>query len=157
MKNINFLIIACVTFLCSCGDMSKKTSAGNADTLASMKMASGANMVTDAIDSTHTGSNWKGTYIGMLPCTDCDGVEIALMLHGDNTYMLSKKYNHSKSHTNTDTEGKFKWLDARTIQLEGAKDDSAKYLVGVNALTQLGADGKKMTGDAADKYKLVKK
>jgi uncharacterized lipoprotein NlpE involved in copper resistance len=159
MKKLNGFILCCVIALCSCQDTKNNETSSGTDTIATMKMASDSNGITAAIDSTHTAQNsldWKGTYAGVLPCADCEGIETEIMLHGDNTYMIETKYKGGKN-KGTKGDGKFTWVDGNTIQLDNIKDGPSKYMVAENKLIQLDMNGKKIEGALADKYILIKK
>ena len=163
MNRINIIILVCVIGLCSCSHSDEKKSSDtlNGDSIGSMKMATDSNAILSAIDSSHTAQNsldWNGTYTGVLPCADCEGMETEIMLHKDSTYMLSVKYVGKKDAKIFTSEGKFTWIDGFNIKLEGVKEGSpATYFVGENKLTQLDMQGKKIEGSLASKYILIKK
>jgi uncharacterized protein len=109
------------------------------------------------IPDMHTSMNsldWDGTYRGVLPCADCESIETVIILNNDMTYKLERKYT-GKSGEVFRSEGKFEWSsDGRIVILQN--ETPGKYQVGENALFQLGADGKRITGDLADMYILRK-
>lgn len=46
-------------------------------------------------DMTHNSKNpldWNGTYRGILPCADCEGIKTEVTLHKDRTYEIARKY-----------------------------------------------------------------
>jgi uncharacterized lipoprotein NlpE involved in copper resistance len=46
-------------------------------------------------DPAHVARNsldWAGSYRGLLPCADCDGIETVVRLENDGTYRLQLKY-----------------------------------------------------------------
>ena len=159
MRIFNLAITALIICFSSCTDNGKKSEVTNNDTVSTMKMATDSNVITAAIDSTHTAENsldWKGTYKGIVPCADCDGIQTEIMLHSDKTYMISTKYLASKSMKETMSDGKFKWVNGSTIQLEGLKEGPSIYAVEENKIVQLDKDGKKIEGANAAKYILTK-
>jgi uncharacterized lipoprotein NlpE involved in copper resistance len=97
-----------------------------------------------------------GTYKGVVPCADCEGIETSVMLHADNTYMLHTSYLGKSGGKGLDLNGNFKWIDGFTIELEGVTDAPSKYFVSENKLIQLDMQGKKIEGELADKYILTK-
>jgi len=107
-------------------------------------------------DNARTSLDWAGTYKGKLPCADCEGIETELMLHSDNTYMLSTTYLGKKDATGIKSNGKWKWLDGYNIELEGVKDGPSKYFVTEGRIIQLDKEGKRIEGALADKYVLGK-
>jgi len=148
-----------VVSMSACNSADKKTDTAATDTIATMKMATDSNVITAAIDSSHTAKNslnWQGTYKGVLPCAGCEGIETEIMLHADSSYMISTKYLGKKDSKPVNGEGKFIWIDGNNIQLQGIKDAPAKYFISEDKLTQLGMDGKKTEGSSASKYILNK-
>ena len=46
-------------------------------------------------DTAHTAENsldWNGTYKGVLPCADCEGLETTVVVNENNTYCVKTKY-----------------------------------------------------------------
>lgn len=139
----------------------------NSDT--KQKILTDSNAVSDGIDTTavdrvpgadmHNAQNsldWNGTYKGVTPCADCEGIETEVTLNNDMTFILKTKYK-GKSNKYFEETGTFKWDNKGTnITLEGLKDRPTQFFVGENTLTQLDMDGHKITGDLADKYVLKK-
>jgi uncharacterized lipoprotein NlpE involved in copper resistance len=147
MKKRNALVLIIFAFLlASCTVSKTKTS-----TLSSTKSL--------AIDPTHNSSNsldWAGTYRGLLPCADCEGIENLLALHADGTYQLNTIYKGKRGDFFTES-GTFSWNKVgNTIQLSEAKNRPGQYFVGENHLVQLDMKGEKITGDLAEKYVLKK-
>lgn len=97
----------------------------------------------------------EGTYKGVLPCADCEGIETEIELK-DSTYLKKIKYLGKGDGKVDEEKGNFKWLDGSTIELEGIEDTSNKYFVGENTLTHLDTEGNKVTGELADHYILKK-
>ena len=107
----------------------------------------------------HTAANaldWAGTYKGILPCADCEGIETEIMLHKDSTYMLSAIYLGKKDKTTHKQQGNWKWIDGSTIELDGIKSGPSKYFVAEGSLLQLDLQGQKIEGVLAEKYRLKK-
>jgi uncharacterized lipoprotein NlpE involved in copper resistance len=125
--------------------------------------------VSDGIDTiavdkvpdtdTHNAQNsldWEGTYSGVIPCADCEGIEAAVTLNRDMTFVIKTKYK-GKGNKVFEEGGRFKWDDkGSNITLEGLKDRPTQFFVGENTLTQLDMNGNKVTGDLAEKYVLKK-
>ncbi|MCH7408592.1 copper resistance protein NlpE [Belliella sp. DSM 111904] len=100
--------------------------------------------------------DYMGIYSGMLPCADCEGIETTIELESGNSYVKKTIYLGKKDQQIFESSGTFSWLeDGNTIILEG-EDEPNKYLVGENVLFHLDMEGKRITGDLADKYRLVK-
>ena len=94
-----------------------------------------------------------GTYLGMLPCADCEKIIYRLQLKDDLTY-YSKKIYQGRSDTPIEKKGTYSINNQFIIQLDDGggmnlfKKDS-------NGLIMLDKSGNKITGDLADKYYLL--
>ncbi|MBC6490547.1 copper resistance protein NlpE N-terminal domain-containing protein [Flavihumibacter stibioxidans] len=105
-------------------------------------------------DNSMTSLDWSGTYSGILPCADCDGIETLVQLNPDKTYTLKRKY-LGKSDKVYSGSGTFSWnKEGSRITLSG--DKPGIYQVGENKLVHLDGDGNKITGQLAEKYLLMK-
>ncbi|GAB3291949.1 copper resistance protein NlpE [Parahaliea aestuarii] len=113
--------------------------------------------ITANPDPAHNARNaldWAGTYRGVLPCADCEGIETVIVLLDDGTYSSSSKY-LGKSNAPFSEQGNFTWNEAgNTITLEGPSP--VQYFVGENQLIHLARDGSRITGDLAPHYVLAK-
>ena len=111
--------------------------------------------------SGHTGSSktsldWQGTYTGVLPCADCEGIETILILNRNLKYTLSTRY-IGKDEQALQHTGAFTWNEAgSTILLGGIDDGPSQYLVGEHMLIQLDRNGKEITGNLSKQYVLMK-
>ncbi len=104
-------------------------------------------------DNSRTSVDWAGTYHGQLPCADCEGIATSLTLQGDETYTLRTQYAGKDDSIFRET-GRFTWNDAGSaITLSR---DGQQYLVGENQLFHLDKEGKRITGELAEKYVLKK-
>ncbi len=112
-----------------------------------------------AIADSHNSSNSldiDGTYKGVLPCADCEGIETEIFLNKDMTYVKRTKYLGKDSKV-FEEKGRYTWNEAgNTIKLDGIKDAPDRYFVGENHLIQLDLNGNKITGNLGDKYVLAK-
>ncbi|WP_186435267.1 copper resistance protein NlpE N-terminal domain-containing protein [Rheinheimera sediminis] len=100
--------------------------------------------------------DWAGTYRGVLPCADCEGIDTLLTLNMDNSYLLSITYLGKETDT-IQQQGSFEWDNTGSVvQLLHLKDGAALYKVGENQLFQLDIAGEIITGDLSDNYKLIK-
>ena len=159
MRSIKFIILVLVVGLCSCQERAKEEKAENKDTLSTMKIATDSNVISAAIDSSHTSKNsldWAGSYKGVLPCADCDGLEMVISLSKDDTYKMSAKKLGKAGSGNNALGGPFKWVDGSVIELEGLNGEPSRFSVGENKLVQLDKDGKPFEGAPARKYTLTK-
>ncbi|MFB9055484.1 copper resistance protein NlpE N-terminal domain-containing protein [Mariniflexile ostreae] len=95
-----------------------------------------------------------GSYEGILPCADCEGIKSTILLNEDMTYKSTSNYMGKDGMVFT-TQGQYKWQEGgETIILLG--DDPTTYKVGENQLTHLDKSGKHVTGDLAHLYILKK-
>lgn len=100
--------------------------------------------------------DWAGTYKGILPCTDCEGIETTLRINRDSTFQLIRKYLGKKSDT-LETFGTFVWnKEGNIIVLDNISNAPNKYFVKENSLVQLDMEANFISGDLADKYILQK-
>lgn len=116
--------------------------------------------VTDstALDTAHNSKNsldWSGTYEGVLPCADCEGIKNTLTISDDNNFHLTQEY-INKNFSVKDS-GTFTW-DANGANITlNSKDNEFNYKVGENRLIQLDLEGKEIDGALKDHYILIKK
>lgn len=108
-------------------------------------------------DSAHVARNaldWAGTYRGVLPCADCEGIETVVTLVDDGTYTARSRYLGKNGETFTES-GAYAWSDrGDVVTLQG--DEPAKYRVMENRLVRLAMDGSPIAGELADHYVLAK-
>lgn len=107
-------------------------------------------------DNSRVSVDWAGTYQGVLPCADCEGIETSITLGKDSSYRLRARY-VGKADTVFEKRGTFAWNEAGSaIQLQGLPDGPDRYLVGENQLIQLDREGNRITGELASRYSLPK-
>lgn len=108
--------------------------------------------------TSETSLDWAGTYKGILPCADCEGIETKLVLNQDLTYSLKTQY-LGKDNIKDSLSGNFKWdTNGSIIQLEGIKegDRSSYFKVEENRVRQLDMEGLEISGPLSDDYILIK-
>jgi heat shock protein HslJ len=144
-KNIHVAILVLLIFT-SCNTNEKKNAETNSENIAEEEVVIDSPTSESSLD-------WEGTYIGTLPCADCEGIERTITIKGQN--FVSKDNYLGKKDGVFDTQGYIKWIDnGQTILL--SDDNGTSYLVGENTLTQLDKSGNKVTGELADFYILKK-
>ena len=100
--------------------------------------------------------DYIGTYKGILPCADCDGIETKIRINENLTFCILTKY-QGKGTNVYELKGNYSWNNAEnTIILNTVENAPNQYFVGKNTLTQLDVFGKKITGDLAASYVLTK-
>jgi len=98
--------------------------------------------------------DYQGTYIGSLPCADCEAIAITISLD-ETTYIKETVYKGKSEEVFKET-GKYSWnKEGNTITLLGS-DAPNQYFVGENRLIYLDSEGKSIEGDLASKYELAK-
>jgi len=150
-----FLSIAIVPILLwSCNNTNKSQKNTDASLIDTVTV-----LDTVAVADSHNAQNsldWSGTYKGITPCADCEGIETEVTLNNDMTFIVKTKYK-GKSDKVFEEKGSFKWDSTGSkISLEGLKDRPGQFFVGENTLTQLDLEGKKITGALAENYILKK-
>lgn len=139
-----------IAFLSSCNN-TKKTDA-DSDMV---------NMDKDEVEDIdhHNSQNsldWAGTYTGMLPCSNCEGIETELRIE-DDLYVL-KTLRKGLDNSYLEQTGNITWSDdGSMIILGGMEEGPFMYKVEENRIVQLDGSGNKYTGDKANAYILRKK
>ncbi len=109
-------------------------------------------------DNSQNSLDWSGTYVGTLPCADCEGIVTRISLGKDLRYTLSETY-LGKSDKPMLSDGAFTWnTSGNHITLQGIAEGarSTQLQVGENQLTQLDLQGMKIEGNLAERYVLKK-
>lgn len=149
LNKLSILTVAVLLF--SCGQKSKTTG----ETIAVAPVDE-----TTVVEDIHNANNsldYAGTYKGVLPCADCDGIETELTLDYQGNYVKKTKFLGKEESAAQEEKGTFTWDESgSTITLTGITGMPNQYFVGENQLFQLDMSGKMITGDQADKYILVK-
>lgn len=109
---------------------------------------------------THNSQNsidWQGTYKGITPCADCEGIETEITLNENLSYVMKTKYLGKGDGKIFEEKGNFVWdKSGGSITLKGLKDRLSNYKVGENRLIQLDMNGTIISGALAEKYVLAK-
>ncbi len=114
---------------------------------------------TTPIDTTMYEANsrnsldWGGIYTGTLPCADCEGISVTIILNGaNNTYQMESSYMGKKTNQFTENDT-LKWSkDGNKILLLSGQ----KFRVMENKLELLDADGKRIETEFGELYVLNK-
>ncbi|HPE75736.1 MAG TPA: copper resistance protein NlpE N-terminal domain-containing protein [Draconibacterium sp.] len=132
------LILAATFGIFSCSS-SKKTTSLN---------------VKQVADNSLTSVDWQGTYQGILPCADCEGLKTQLVLNENLTYSLKTSY-LGKEDNIFETKGTFSW-DKSGSKITLDNFEKQVYQVGENKLFHLDKSGSRITGDLANNYIMEK-
>ncbi|HOX15304.1 MAG TPA: ecotin family protein [Candidatus Moranbacteria bacterium] len=109
--------------------------------------------------SSQNALDWEGTYSGMTPCADCEGIKTTVTLSKGNKFTYQTQYlGKGDDKVFTDT-GTFTWNDNGSVihlKIADATEGLPDMQVGENKLTLLDGDGKVVVGALADMYVLRK-
>jgi uncharacterized lipoprotein NlpE involved in copper resistance len=100
--------------------------------------------------------DYTGTYKGIVPCADCEGIITQLTLGADSTYELTLQYKGKGDGKPVVSKGTYNWKDGNTISLAGVTGGAFLYKVEENRLRQLDTEGRKIEGALAENYVLTK-
>lgn len=157
IKSIFYILVLLCVFSCKDEKEASETIGSTAKTESEI-----ASEEIQRIHDAHTSENsldWEGTYSGVLPCADCEGIDARLILQKNQTYKLVLRYLGIPEKESQDfiSEGKFRWEDnENNILLEGEKLDFKKFKVGELFLLPLDINGNKIKGVPGNNFKLLK-
>ncbi len=123
-------------------------------TLASCFNSNKKEQIADIHSSQHS-LDWYGVYKGVIPCVDCEGIEVKITLKKDSTYNRTLKYIGKQDGLFFD-EGKFEWDNSGSKVTLIGENDRQMYQVGENVLFHLDQEGNKISGDLEAKYRIQK-
>jgi len=119
-------------------------------------------MATDAQNpppdghSSRIALDWNGTYQGVIPCADCEGIETTITLFSTGKFKRTQKYLGKDGKLFVE-EGDFQWNEQGSAITIASEDGSTQmYQVGENILFHLDQKGNRITGDLAENYQLKK-
>jgi heat shock protein HslJ len=116
----------------------------------------GSNVSQSEDNRLKNSSDWEGTYTGLLPCAECEGIQVQITLLSGNTYKMCYQY-QGKEPLEETYEGTFQ--SEGDLIILGNLDKSAfpvYYKIGENRITQLDTKGDEITSELAENYVLVK-
>lgn len=139
-----FLVLALVALVTACQNQSKPAAQG--------KVAS----VIIGVPNANKTLNFQGTYKGILPCGDCEGLEMIICLNENNTYAIQSQY-LGKGNKIFEQHGTFTWNKTGSVVIFDNIDNAPnQYAVEKNTLIQLDLEGKLIAGNLANHYRLTK-
>lgn len=162
MRNMikSFAFAVCATTLLAACDASETATQDKAPAaLTAQPVASDAAPTqTQQVPDAHTAAtslDWVGTYRGVLPCADCEGIETTITLKDNNNYTLETRYMGKGDDAVNTESGTFAWgKDGTRIMLGGSTP--LRFQVAENKLFHLDLEGNRIEGSLADHYILVK-
>lgn len=139
-------ILGIAMFLAGCGNSARNGNNQNASEAQTLPDMHNARIALD----------FTGTYRGVVPCADCEGIQTTLILAAEEKYQLQTVY-LGKSEQVFEETGTYRWNEAgNTITLEGIENAPNQYFVGENMVFQLDMEGNRITGELAEMYILRK-
>lgn len=145
------IVLAACIFLISCKKEIKQVE---------IKSDSIVELAVDTLshsDNSQNSLDWQGTYKGVTPCADCEGIETEITLKNDQTYVVKTTYLGKGDGKIFEEKGSFYWdKSGSDITLKTTNVGPSQYKVGENQLIQLDMEGKIITGALAEKYVLKK-
>ncbi|MDR1932974.1 MAG: copper resistance protein NlpE N-terminal domain-containing protein, partial [Spirochaetales bacterium] len=97
-----------------------------------------------------------GLYTGVLPCADCEGIEMAVTLMADGAYTIIWNYLKGSDPWQVEESGVFSIdLEANRVTLEDTEGPLV-YALSKNKLIQLDMDAEFILGELAENYILTK-
>ena len=114
-----------------------------------------ASTETPVGDTTQTSIDWAGTYKGVLPCADCEGIETEVVLNDDGTFQQTRTYLGKDGDPDV-SSGSFTWKEDGATVILASGEESTQYWVSEGRIVQLDTEGNKIEGEMAEKYVLPK-
>ncbi|NOQ92367.1 MAG: META domain-containing protein, partial [Flavobacteriaceae bacterium] len=156
MKIKSILLLSFSYLLLSCGSTSTQTTTVNPHAAPHIEMHQ---ELMDENKQNAFNENYAkeiaGTYLGLIPCADCEKISYKIQLHEDLTYNLTYSY-IGKSNSPIKKSGKFSINKARLlIELDNASNNMNYLRKMPYGLLLLDKNGNEITGDLADKYQLL--
>ena len=101
--------------------------------------------------------DYVGTYEGTIPCADCSGIEVSVVLNDNGSYTKTMTYIGKEPNNVFTTGGSYNWdRTGNNITLSGETEPDI-YKVEENRIIMLDQNGELITGDLSDMYILQKK
>jgi uncharacterized lipoprotein NlpE involved in copper resistance len=160
LKSISILILA-VSLIVTTGCKPKKASEQMEEAVESggEAVTESGEAVKAAVMDEHNSQNsldWNGTYKGVIPCADCEGIRTSVTLMETGEFSLTRTYLGKEENPRTDS-GTFQWDETGSkVTLVPSEGEPQMYQVGENILFYLDREGNRITGDLAEKYQLMK-
>ncbi len=95
-----------------------------------------------------------GVYAGTVPCADCPGIDYRVNIKPDFTFEARMVY-QERSEEPTDLSGSYAFTEDGILVLEKQDPGMNYFKVEPAALVMLDLEGREITGDLADRYRLT--
>jgi heat shock protein HslJ len=101
--------------------------------------------------------DWAGTYRGILPCADCEGIAVEIHLEANSSYTASLTYWKVDHEPPQQYEGAFQWDDeGGSIMLEDVGEMAGSFRVGENRLIAIHPEDSLPDGEFGKTFELQK-
>ncbi|MDO4881529.1 MAG: copper resistance protein NlpE [Capnocytophaga sp.] len=137
-------VIALMAVSCNCNQNAKKET----EEATSMEQS-----MTEMTTEMPAMASYVGTYEGVLPCADCEGLNVTLTINEDS---FSSKESSDKGSFENKGSVSFN-AETGVLTLTGTDGMTNLYKVKDNAVVMLDADGNEVMGELASHYVLTKK
>ena len=151
-KEITLLVVLALVFAsCNAGKQS-----GNSANKSEGEIEMSAEFMAE--HSSRSAVDWAGVYKGMIPCADCEGIEVEIQLKEDNSYKMVMNYLGRGDSKFTD-EGLFEWDETGGKVRFIVEDEGVGnwYRVGENNLLMLDAEGNKIENNFPPEIYMLEK
>lgn len=100
--------------------------------------------------------DYLGTYKGVIPCADCEGIETVITLNPDESYDIKETY-LGKSDNVFEDVGSFDWMDdGNRLKLEDTDSNVRFFTVAEGKLIMLDLVGNPLETVNQKNYELIK-
>jgi len=100
--------------------------------------------------------DYLGTYKGVVPCADCEGIETVITLNPDESYNIKETY-LGKSDNGFEDVGSFDWMDdGNRLKLEDTESNIRFFAVAEGKLIMLDMEGNPIESTNDKNYELIK-
>ncbi len=147
MRKTHFLVLLVMFALLGCKESPQKTDQEKVDSAS-----------TEVVDS-HTSEislDWNGVYRGLLPCSDCPGILTTVTLNDDKTYRVYDLFLESGEYGSYDDEGTFSFSEDGENVILSSDNGTTIYAVGENKLIMQNSNGREISSELAESYKLTR-
>ena len=101
--------------------------------------------------------DWAGSYSGIIPCADCEGIFIVITLNENLTYEMTMDYLGKPANFEIVFKGNFSWNDQGSIiTLDKEEEGMKMFKIGENKIIMLDIHGNEIAGQLANNYILEK-
>jgi heat shock protein HslJ len=151
----NFFLISLAVLVIGCKNgQDKKTSNTIKDSTA--PTTENSDTVPDPAHNSRNSLDYHGTYSGIIPCADCEGILTEIQLFKDGSFSKTVQYLGKEDEGRTE-KGNYTWnTEGSGISIPSSGNETQLYKVGENVLFHLDKEGNRIEGDLVENYKLTK-